>query len=535
VTENVNTTGQDHTIAATTGDGGLAVIAQVQHTRVTDTVADALDAPDAPAAEFAHIDPTTLVVEANVRSDGQQSLDRAFVASVKQYGVLMPVLVVRQADGTLNVRAGQRRTLAAIEAGVGTIPARIIDATDSAADRFVQQIIENDQRAALTDADRVGAYEQMALLGLSATAIARRVHAPKKRVAAALTIAEAEQTRQIVASANLTLDQGLILAEFEDDPEVFARLTEVATTRPASLDHEAQRARDARERAVAVTAIRDALTESGVTILDQAPYYEDKKVKHLNELTDAEGTRLTAAEHGECPGHAAYIRDWGQPAAAYVCTDAKANGHRAFNHNGGSTLTGGKMTDEEKAERREVVENNRAWKSAETVRREWLKKFAARRTAPKDSPSFIAWAVADCADALGRAGAEGHAIARDLLGLTIPDSGYSAYYGARVITEAIRKSTPARAQVIAITIALAAIEKGTGTQTWRHGNAADATYLRTLAGWGYALSDVETLVLAKADERAAASAALTEQDAAEPDDLADGEVDDLDPTEYVED
>ncbi len=532
MTEKINTTGQDHTIAAMTADGSLAVIAEVRHTRITDTVADALDAPDAPAAEFAHLDPTTLVVEANVRSDGKQSLDRAFVASVKQYGVLMPVLVVRQADGTLNVRAGQRRTLAAIEAGVGSIPARIIDATDSAADRFVQQIIENDQRAALTDADRVGAYEQMALLGLSATAIARRVHAPKKRVAAALTIAKAEQTRRVVASANLTLDQGLILAEFEDDPEVFARLTEVATNRPASLDHEAQRARDARERAAAVADIRATLTESSVTVLDQAPHYDDKKVKALNDLADADGNRLTAAEHGECPGHAAYVREY-QP-ALYYCTDAKANGHRAFNYNGSTTLTGGKMSDEEKAERREVIENNRAWKSAETVRRAWLKKFAARRTAPKDSATFLAWAVADCAADLGRAGTEGHDMARDLLGLSIPTSGYGAYYGARVITDAIRKSTPARAQVIAITIALAAIEKRTGTQTWRNGSATDATYLRTLAGWGYTLSDVETLVLTKADERAAASAALTEQVADEPDDLAtaDGEVDDLDPAEY---
>lgn len=67
-----------------------------------------------------HIDPQTLVIEANVRPSAP--LTAAFVQSVRENGVLTPVLARRDEQGNILVRAGQRRTLAAREAGVSTIP-----------------------------------------------------------------------------------------------------------------------------------------------------------------------------------------------------------------------------------------------------------------------------------------------------------------------------------------------------------------------------------------------------------------------------
>lgn len=68
-----------------------------------------------------HIDPNLIVVEVNVRTEAH--LPREFVASIKQNGVLTPILARRDTQGTVIVRAGQRRTLAAREAGLVTIPA----------------------------------------------------------------------------------------------------------------------------------------------------------------------------------------------------------------------------------------------------------------------------------------------------------------------------------------------------------------------------------------------------------------------------
>lgn len=51
--------------------------------------------------------------------------------------------------GNVLVRAGQRRTLAAREAGTTTIPVYIVDADEATVERIIQQMVENDQREAL--------------------------------------------------------------------------------------------------------------------------------------------------------------------------------------------------------------------------------------------------------------------------------------------------------------------------------------------------------------------------------------------------
>ena len=72
------------------------------------------------AGTLEHLDPQTLELETNVRDDA--ALDADFVASIKEHGVLNPIAAVRGHDGVVRVRAGQRRTLAAREAGLTSVP-----------------------------------------------------------------------------------------------------------------------------------------------------------------------------------------------------------------------------------------------------------------------------------------------------------------------------------------------------------------------------------------------------------------------------
>ena len=99
------------------------------------------------------LDPATLVIADNVRLDPR--LDRQFLASIRERGVLEPVLLYRAEDGTLTVLAGQRRTLAAREVGQATIPVMVSDTAPTVADRLVDQWVENEHRAALTNRERV--------------------------------------------------------------------------------------------------------------------------------------------------------------------------------------------------------------------------------------------------------------------------------------------------------------------------------------------------------------------------------------------
>ena len=65
----------------------------------------------APTLEM--LDPTTLTVAINVRKDAALTAD--FIASVKEHGVMEPVIAHRKDDGTVHVLMGQRRTRAAVE------------------------------------------------------------------------------------------------------------------------------------------------------------------------------------------------------------------------------------------------------------------------------------------------------------------------------------------------------------------------------------------------------------------------------------
>src|SRR5689334_16725049 len=86
-------------------------------TDMTDTVTDT---PHDDAGTLEHLDPHTLIVDTNIRDDAH--LDPEFVASIKEHGVLIPIAAVRGDDGQTVVRMGQRRTLAARQAGLTRVP-----------------------------------------------------------------------------------------------------------------------------------------------------------------------------------------------------------------------------------------------------------------------------------------------------------------------------------------------------------------------------------------------------------------------------
>jgi hypothetical protein len=122
-----------------------------------------------------HLDPATLLIGDNVRDHA--SLDKQFVTSVREHGVLQPITAIRT-DGGIEVRDGQRRTMAAREAQLASIPVYVLDAdTDNtpvaAAERIAVQIVANDQRTALTDAQRAKGITQMLLAGVSPAKVAK--------------------------------------------------------------------------------------------------------------------------------------------------------------------------------------------------------------------------------------------------------------------------------------------------------------------------------------------------------------------------
>ncbi|MGH3822132.1 MAG: ParB N-terminal domain-containing protein, partial [Pseudonocardiaceae bacterium] len=111
-------------------------------------------------SELLWVDPRELVIRDNVRTD--VALDKGFVADIAERGVRQPIPVRREESGRLVVRTGQRRVLAAIEAGLIRVRVLVEDEAltgerAQAIDRILDQLAENEHRSGLGEADEARA------------------------------------------------------------------------------------------------------------------------------------------------------------------------------------------------------------------------------------------------------------------------------------------------------------------------------------------------------------------------------------------
>ena len=478
--------------------------------------------------ECIDVDPTTLIIGDNVRAAAH--LDRQFLASLREHGVMNPIQATRADDGTLTVKRGQRRTLGAVKAGLSTVPVLVVTDDTDEADRIVKQWHENERRDALTETDRLAAVEQLTILGVPAGNIARRLGTPKKQVEAAVQANGSDLAKTAARKHALTLTDAALVAEFEDDEDTVRDILR-AVKDGDSAEHVAQRARDEKARQEAHNQAVAALVEAGVTVIDR-PGYDDKTIKELRELRlvkrngDPKVNPPTEAEHATCPGHAAYVSTYysGTPNVTYVCTNPKANGHALYSWNGETRLPGqqpgGGMSEEQKAERKTLIANNKAWDSAETVRRGWLSEsFLTRTNPPKGAETFLALAVAH-----GEHTEDSNQTYADLTRQGDEDGpSFQRYWGVTQKIEAKADAAPPR-QVLMLALALLVCEweSTTSRNTWRHPSDRDRRYLTALIEWGYKPSDVERLIVAQPESteplRADDTAQPTEpvEDTAEP-------------------
>lgn len=108
-------------------------------------------------------------------------------ASLKQSGLLQPILVRRKGDGMYELISGERRWRAAKEAGLETIQAIIRNCTDE--ESIVLALIENLQRQDLNPIDAARAYQRMMNeFGLTQDIIAQRIGCERSSIANAVRL-----------------------------------------------------------------------------------------------------------------------------------------------------------------------------------------------------------------------------------------------------------------------------------------------------------------------------------------------------------
>ncbi|MFN0091016.1 MAG: ParB/RepB/Spo0J family partition protein [Acidimicrobiales bacterium] len=133
-----------------------------------------LSAPDGEAA-FREIPVSQITanrLQPRERFDEQALL--ALSDSVRELGVLQPILVRQRDDGGYELIAGERRWRAAQRAGLASVPAIIRRADDTAS--LEQALVENLHRQDLNPLEEASAYRQLIEdFGMSQEEVARRV------------------------------------------------------------------------------------------------------------------------------------------------------------------------------------------------------------------------------------------------------------------------------------------------------------------------------------------------------------------------
>jgi ParB/RepB/Spo0J family partition protein len=155
-------------------------------------------------------------------------------ASIREHGVLQPILVTPDADG-YQVIAGNRRLRASVRAGLETIPALIKTQVDEHR-QFFLNLVENVQRVDLTGKERLEAIRLLAASGLGVREISRGTGISPGTISRWLHIADRPLLARALEEERLDIARAMSLAPVKDDAALAQLLTDAPTTPRADLN-----------------------------------------------------------------------------------------------------------------------------------------------------------------------------------------------------------------------------------------------------------------------------------------------------------
>lgn len=439
--------------------------------------------------EIREVAPGDLIVAANVRSE--VALTKEFVASVKQHGVKVPIIVQEGVTG-LEVVDGQRRTLAAVEAGLALVPVIVQAPVADDGQRIVEQLVVNEHRSGLTNADQVEAIRDLALFGMSATAIARKVGEKKATVDVALKVAEAPAAVELMREHQVSLENAALLAEVAAVDEEFAGELADRLSRGYQITSSVREWRFGRESAAKTAELEAA----GIPVVEPLGWQDDDPrairdlfldeafERRLDEV-DEKGMRKLAGD-----GLVAFISwSWGEGNERVLAVEYGVKGWRdrgLFGRDRSAHSSAPKPSTPEEAEalkveRRAARERTAAWAIATEGRLVFLQEVLQRKTLPHGWEVEVAHHVCRSSSNVN------WSTAKSLLQVEGTEGEYTGYLTLRRLLP----ENPTRAPHVALAVVLAEREGGRDfdRKGWQTDGVAD--YLRMLAGWGYQMTDVE--------------------------------------------
>lgn len=200
-----------------------------------DAAAPADDLITVPGARLIQIDPHAIVPNPRQPRTNFDADDLAeLVHSVREFGVLQPVVVRDAGDGTYELIMGERRTRAAREAGLETIPAILRDTADE--DLLRDALLENLHRSQLNPLEEASAYQQLLEdFGITQEQLATRIGRSRPQISNTIRLLRLPvPVQQRVAAGVLSAGHARAILVL-DEPEAMQRLADMIVNEDLSV------------------------------------------------------------------------------------------------------------------------------------------------------------------------------------------------------------------------------------------------------------------------------------------------------------
>ncbi len=196
------------------------------------------------------------------------------VHSVREFGVLQPVVVRTNADGKYELIMGERRTRASREAGLTSIPAIVRDTEDEHLLR--DALLENLHRSELNPLEEASAYQQLLEdFGITQEELATRIGRSRPQISNTIRLLKLPiPVQHRVAAGVLSAGHARAVLSLED-PEAMQRLADKIVNEDLSV-----RAAEAAAKATDAGTARRPVPKAGA------------RRAHLDEVAERLGDRL---------------------------------------------------------------------------------------------------------------------------------------------------------------------------------------------------------------------------------------------------
>lgn len=242
---------------------------------VVDTADESHDLVAVPGARLAHVDPHAVVP--NPRQPrthfDQDDLDE-LIHSVREFGVLQPVVVRDTGGGSYELIMGERRTRAARAAGLTSIPAIIRETADEHLLR--DALLENLHRSELNPLEEASAYQQLLDdFGITQEELATRIGRSRPQISNTIRLLKLPvPVQQRVAAGVLSAGHARAILSL-DSPESMQRLSDKIVNEDLSV-----RAAEAAAKTTDAAATKSVKPQAGA------------RKAYLDEVAERLGDRL---------------------------------------------------------------------------------------------------------------------------------------------------------------------------------------------------------------------------------------------------